>query len=88
VDQYQGFISDASKQLAEASRAQPGDAAALAAELRRLAHAPSLRASLGEAARRRARAFSGEVAAAQALAAYAAVLGSVQPGTDFMPVMP
>jgi hypothetical protein len=31
VDQYQGFISDASKQLAAAAKAQPGDAAALAA---------------------------------------------------------
>ncbi|MDQ4098671.1 MAG: glycosyltransferase [Actinomycetota bacterium] len=52
----------------------PGDAAALARELRRLADDPALRARLGSAGRRRARAFSGAVAAGQALTAYRTVL--------------
>lgn len=52
----------------------PGDAPALAAALRRLAGDAGLRAALGRAARRRARDFSGEAAAAPVLAAYREVL--------------
>jgi glycosyltransferase involved in cell wall biosynthesis len=54
----------------------PGDAPALARELRRLADDPGLRSRLGTAARRRARAFSGTVAAEQTLTAYRTVLDS------------
>ena len=51
-----------------------GDARALALELSRLAKDPLLRTRLGNAARERARAFSGDAAAGQTLDAYDAVL--------------
>ena len=54
----------------------PGDVDALAAALRRLAADPDLRAHLGEAGRRRVRAFSGDAAARRVLDAYRTVLAA------------
>lgn len=53
----------------------PGDAAALAAALRRLADNPDLRVRLGAAGRRRARDFDPDRVALRVLAVYRSVLG-------------
>ncbi|HEV3402512.1 MAG TPA: glycosyltransferase family 4 protein [Acidimicrobiales bacterium] len=60
----------------------PRDVDALASALRRLASDPTLRASLGEAARRSARRFSADAAAQRVLEAYRTVLTAHQAGRE------
>jgi glycosyltransferase involved in cell wall biosynthesis len=58
----------------------PGDADALAQELRRLASDPELRDELGKAAREKAKEFAPEVIAGQVMRVYRSVLRAGAPG--------